>query len=722
MNGQTYRFAEFSLDTANRQLRRGNETLTLSARAFDLLETLLENKGRLISKDELFSRVWGNQIVEESNLTVHISQIRKSLGETKKNPRFIETVPGFGYRFVGEVSSSDANEIIIETETFSRVTIENEILTKNVEPSNGASRTPRKNRVAYWAAALVGLIILVAFSAFYFVYPKKNVQPFEKIKLSRLTNNGKVSAASISPDGKFMTYVLGETEGNSLWVKQTKAANDTRIVPPIKAEFWGLTFTPDGSQIYYNIFSSDKINPELYRIPTLGGVPQQIPDVFVNSISFSPDGNRFTTVMADSASSQNFLVIADANGANKKTIAKKNQPNTFVFDGNFAVWSPDGETIACLVNHLEAESNYVSIVGVNAKTGEEKPLSSRKWREIRSLRWLKDGSGLIVSASETTSSKNQIWYVPQNDDETRPITDDLNNYSWLGFGANDSLIALQTSSTNSLSIGESNSTAEDFKEIVSEVSALYPVAWTPDGKIIFRSMTDGVSNFWTIEADGTNRRQLTTEAQIDERGMCLTPDGKFVVFVSWKLGKSNLWRMDIDGKNLTKLTDGDADAYPNCTPDGKSVIYQRGILSQPHLWKVSIEGGEPMQITEFRAKWGAVSNDGAQVSFFQMFNDKWHIGFIPSTGGQISNRLAVPPVLKGNKINWAKDNRSLFFIGASGNAGNIWSLPIDNGQPKQITNFKSHYLEDFAWSADKTKIAVSRSNYLSDVVLIESAE
>ncbi len=125
-NGRIYSFDRFQLDVDNRQLLRDEKPVSLSAKAFDLLQTLLENQGRLVGKDELFSSVWRDQIVEESNLTVHISQIRKALGENKSNPRYIETVPGYGYRFVGEVREAEDDEIVIETHTISKMTVEQE--------------------------------------------------------------------------------------------------------------------------------------------------------------------------------------------------------------------------------------------------------------------------------------------------------------------------------------------------------------------------------------------------------------------------------------------------------------------------------------------------------------------------------------------------------------------------------------------------------------------
>jgi hypothetical protein len=105
-----------------------------------------------------------------------------------------------------------------------------------------------------------------------------------------------------------------------------------------------------------------------------------------------------------------------------------------------------------------------------------------------------------------------------------------------------------------------------------------------------------------------------------------------------------------------------------------------------------------------------------------MSDDKWRINLIGADGGAIIQRFDVPDILKQDEIRWSPDDRSLYFIGTTGSVGNVWNLSLDNAAAKPVTNFKSHYLEDFAFSPDGTKLAVSRSLQLSDVVLIERAE
>ncbi|MEP6704715.1 MAG: winged helix-turn-helix domain-containing protein, partial [Acidobacteriota bacterium] len=418
-NQQIYSFDNFQLDAGNRQLRRGDIPLSLSAKAFDVLIALVENNGRLVTKDEIFANVWRDQIVEESNLTVHISQVRKALGENKNNPRYIETIPGYGYRFAGKVSNLEDEELVIETETLSRITIEKEQISgagiaegEKTSPLLDVPAPPLLPVSAYQVLALGGFFVLLvsAFGFYYFNGAKPN-PPFGKMKFARLTNSGQVSLATLSTDGKFVAYVLSESEGNSLWVRQVDAANDTRIVPPVKAEFWGLTFTPDGTHIYYNLFTSDKTDLEIFRIPSLGGVSEKIPNVIASYLSVSPDGKRIAYAQSDSPAGRNHLVVADADGKNQQVIASKDQPNTFEANAAVVSWSRDGETIACLVNHFEPDASYSSIIGINVRDGSETLLSEQRWYDLLSLEWLKDGSGLLVSGSDKMTGGSQIWFI-----------------------------------------------------------------------------------------------------------------------------------------------------------------------------------------------------------------------------------------------------------------------------------------------------------------------
>ncbi|TIS73682.1 MAG: transcriptional regulator, partial [Mesorhizobium sp.] len=98
-----FAFGDFLLIPEERLLLRGGEPVALTAKAFDLLVVLVRRAGHLVTKDELFDEVWPGTFVQETNLTVNISALRKALDDGRDGSRIIQTVPGRGYRFVAPV-------------------------------------------------------------------------------------------------------------------------------------------------------------------------------------------------------------------------------------------------------------------------------------------------------------------------------------------------------------------------------------------------------------------------------------------------------------------------------------------------------------------------------------------------------------------------------------------------------------------------------------------
>lgn len=98
-----YRFDDFLLDVSDRQLWRGDVRVDLNARYFDALALLVREHGQLVEKDRFFTEVWEDVVVSDSALTQCIKEVRKQLGDDASSPRYIQTVPRYGYRFVGPV-------------------------------------------------------------------------------------------------------------------------------------------------------------------------------------------------------------------------------------------------------------------------------------------------------------------------------------------------------------------------------------------------------------------------------------------------------------------------------------------------------------------------------------------------------------------------------------------------------------------------------------------
>jgi DNA-binding winged helix-turn-helix (wHTH) protein/TolB-like protein/Flp pilus assembly protein TadD len=194
-------FAEFELDTVRRQLWRDGEIVALHSKAFDLLAFLVQNNGRLVSKDEILDTVWENNFVEESNLLVQISNLRKALGETKNSPRFLITIPGKGYKFIAPVE----DELIIETHSVAELTIE------EISPEHLALPEKQTSTFPRWAiAAAVLLICLIGFFAYrHYSEPPKN----------DLTSTASVSSIAVLP----FQFIQSEAQNEGLELGLTES-------------------------------------------------------------------------------------------------------------------------------------------------------------------------------------------------------------------------------------------------------------------------------------------------------------------------------------------------------------------------------------------------------------------------------------------------------------------------------------------------------------------
>src|SRR5213078_4611093 len=125
---ELFEFGQFTLDAHERRLLRNGQPVPLKPKVIETLLVLVENCGRTTDKEELMKRLWPDTFVEDANLTVNISQLRKALGENESREIYIETVPKRGYRFNAQVTKvlADPVDMVVRERTRARVVIEEE--------------------------------------------------------------------------------------------------------------------------------------------------------------------------------------------------------------------------------------------------------------------------------------------------------------------------------------------------------------------------------------------------------------------------------------------------------------------------------------------------------------------------------------------------------------------------------------------------------------------
>src|ERR1700731_3930810 len=161
----TFEFGSFRLNPAERLLLRDQAPVHLPPKAFDALVVLVENRGHLLEKDELLRKVWPDTFVEESNLAQHISVLRKALQDGENGPRYIETVPTRGYRFIAEVRELGGVGADVNVLSGSTLIIQQpspEISEKGLPNSGVSERAPRQHRFPTLTYAIAALALLLA--------------------------------------------------------------------------------------------------------------------------------------------------------------------------------------------------------------------------------------------------------------------------------------------------------------------------------------------------------------------------------------------------------------------------------------------------------------------------------------------------------------------------------------------------------------------------------
>lgn len=175
-----YEFEEFRLDAKSHRLfRRANgELVPLTPKAVELLIVLIENKGRILSKEKLLDTVWGNSFVEESNLSQTIFVLRKTLGENTKEPRFILTAPNRGYQFIAPVFETGTGNEILE-ESFLSDTPPSKNSDSKFQIPNSNPKSQHQHPKLLWLA--LPLVLLLAFGVYWF-YPAAKPATLREIK------------------------------------------------------------------------------------------------------------------------------------------------------------------------------------------------------------------------------------------------------------------------------------------------------------------------------------------------------------------------------------------------------------------------------------------------------------------------------------------------------------------------------------------------------------
>jgi eukaryotic-like serine/threonine-protein kinase len=567
---------------------------------------------------------------------------------------------------------------------------------------------PKGRKARYGIVAAVILIALAAGAYFWINRPRGfNLQ---NMKITQVTTTGNARTAALSPDRRYIVYVLRDGEQESLWVQQLATGSHVQVLPPDQARFVAVSFTPDGNYVMF--VRSDKSTTDfryLYQMPVLGGTPKQLIRDVDTAPSFSPDGQQFAFVRGILNPLGNQVLIANADGSGERVLVQRNGFGP----GQMNVsWSADGKNLAVVSPEVVGTASEWILTIVSSKTGEIKKLRSFK-TPARAAAWVPDGRGILVVALDETGH-GQIWFVSYPQGEISRFTNDLTNYDTCCLDVTrdgDSLVAVQNTTLSDIWVAKGD--GSESKQITSGEALGLELNWVGN-KI---AAVDPRLQWITINADGSNQSQLTNDHDIHLQ-LSGCPDGKRVLYTTVHDGKVDLWRVQADGSSPVKLpATALLFAAATCSPDSQSAIY----VADNAIWSIPLEGGKPTKLN-VPLGFSGYSPDGKLLFYISLTHQDTVLqstfAVTSAAGGAPLYNLAVPYGMQSPKF--SPDGKAIAFLLTRNHATNIWEQSLAGGPPAQLTKFPSGQMFAFAWSADGKQLAFSRGQNKTDVVMMSN--
>lgn len=729
---RSFQFGSYRIDPDEQLLRRDDQIVSLPPKALDLLLVLLANHGRVVSKRQLMDKVWPDSVVEEANLSHNIFLLRKSLGVDGK---FIETVSKRGYRFAAEVleNSPVAAPVIVGRETVTRVSVEEEIYAPDAMARQFtdpvAKSSPRGKQS--WLIASTALIIAVGGIgvASYLFLRTATPTPKKALSYLRITNSGRVACSSISPDAKFIAYAQNYTSGEGMvFARQTDTNREIKLIEPTTSVFGETGFSPDGQFVYYIAIDDKHPRGALYKVPVLGGISHLVIDNSGTRFTISSDGTQALLLRKNTDKTSESIIVANLNGSGETEVFTR--PVSEMDIAGSLAWSPDkARIIFAADSERRPNKPYldVKLHELDLNTRDLRTLSHEVWGEVGKMSWLADGRGVVFVGNRSRIG-NQLYYYDVASSQVNRLTNGLQGFGNYGLGVSGDgrslVVDVFEAKTQLWSVDASGDLSTSRQLTSGEIDGRYGLAGLSDGKIGFVSRAGSDLDIWTINEDGSDPKPITSDG-VAEHDLAFAPDGQRMAFAADKGDGSHIFISDASGRNARQLTFGDSsDSRPDFSPDGLWVAYAAWRDGRSRLLKVSVTGGDPVELTDYDSTAPAFSPDGKMIAAILPGDSQAKpatIAVISSLDGSALKKFEVAQFEYDYRApQWTPDGQGLVYWRDEKHVGNLWSQPVDGGEPVQLTRFTSDLIYNYTFSLDGRSIFLSRGLMQVNTVMIEN--
>jgi Tol biopolymer transport system component len=691
-----------------------------------LLVILVERSGALVSREDLRVALWPQDtyVDFDRGLNNCISRIREALGDSAASPRFIETLPKQGYRFIAPVRVLDPIQITRDVAVHPSPPQPDPVGFKLADP-----RPYHRTRVVLAISGFALLVCLgIVWRLWQIDYFWRN--PLDGAKVERLTDfDGDELDAAISPDGKLAIFSSERSGQPEVWLTQIgtgEFANTTNGgVPQLvfgNGAVRRVGFSGDGSEVWATEqLSIHPIKERTWIGSEIGGSFHPFLEDGMEP-AWSPDRKR---IVYHTSGAGDPIFIADRNGNNPIQVFGQ----TPALHTHFLTWSPDGRDIYFVRGTPTTEE--MDVWRIPASISSKPPIPQRITRlnaRIAYLNWL-DSKTLIFSATAEDGSGQ--WLYSMDVDHRIPHR--------VSSGIEDQYLSVSVSEGSPRRIvatvahpSASLWTVPVSDRIQPETSAArWPVpnarALAPrlgPGYLLFLSARGGGDGLWRLE-NGSARELWKGSAGGLVAPPSISPDGRQICFSYRKEGHGRLNIMSANGTNVQPLAPSlDVRGGASWSPDGKWIAVAADAGDGTHVFKIPLDGGEPIKLVDTLSYNPVWSPDG---NFILYSEQQGGSRFVLKAIRPDKTAVPIPDISVvytiATSYRFLPGHNSLIVLGGDFRHQNFYQVDLDTGEQRRLTDLQPGFqVQNFDVSFDGTQIVFDRLRENADVVLINLAK
>lgn len=665
----------------------GDQTLSIFRNALDAVNCGLAIQEELVSDPRL-----------KLHIGIHTSDILIQDGEISGDgvniaARICAISEGHVPFISDEVHHAVQNQTHLSFEALGEQEFKNVPRAVPVYRVTGMAQPPRplsrRRPVALSAAALV---LLVAGVFWYWLLEREPSVP-------RLANPTQVTTAigledypAWSADGRTLTFESKQAGSWDIWISQTGGGQSVNRTADHDGADRYPNWSPDGAQI---AFWSDRDGGGYFVMPALGGAPAKLASTPGTSAAYhsapewAADGTELAYInyeRTESAFEASLEIISPVTRETRRVQLPGTQEARLDLS-----WSRDGRHFA-YVDAAQQPAETTQLFVLRLSDGASVPVTDAR-ANVRSPRWSPDGRALFFVANRVGAS--DLWRQ-RMDSESQPVGPPQQVTAGLeilhaGFSSDGARVAYSrgrwVSNVWRVPILEDGpATWANAEQITFEEAFIEFVDVSRDGReLVFSSDRAGNQDLWRMPVGGDEAIRLTTDPA-PEWCPRLSPDGREITFYSYRSGDREIWVMPAEGGPARRLTTSEGlDALPEWSPDGRELSFRSERRGSSDVWVMSsTDGGDLRLLTpDAAADYGGTwSPDGEWIAYSSNRAGPTQIWRVPVAGGEPEQLTQGP----GTAPRWSRDGTQIFFVGADERAGNLWSVSLNDGYERPLTN------------------------------------